>query len=61
MDSRRRRVICCKIFTKHVQDQCTLFYEIIERRGARGFGENNITALARAAERETDAAPDVRW
>lgn len=41
-----------QIFTKPVQDRPTLFYEIIQRKGARTFGEGNFKALFEAIERE---------
>jgi 4-hydroxyphenylpyruvate dioxygenase len=41
-----------QIFTKPVQDRPTVFYEIIQRRGARTFGEGNFKALFEAIERE---------
>jgi 4-hydroxyphenylpyruvate dioxygenase len=41
-----------QIFTEPVQDRPTVFYEIIERHGARGFGEGNFKALFEAIERE---------
>ena len=41
-----------QIFTKNAQDRPTLFFEIIERHGARGFGEGNFKALFEAIERE---------
>ncbi len=41
-----------QIFTKPVQDRPTLFYEIIERHGSRGFGKGNFKALFEAIERE---------
>ncbi len=41
-----------QIFTKPVEDRPTLFYEIIERKGARGFGKGNFKALFEAIERE---------
>lgn len=41
-----------QIFTKPVQDRPTLFFEIIERHGARGFGQGNFKALFEAIERE---------
>ena len=41
-----------QIFTKPVGDRPTLFFEIIERHGARGFGEGNFKALFEAIERE---------
>jgi 4-hydroxyphenylpyruvate dioxygenase len=44
-----------QIFTKPVQDRPTLFYEIIQRRGARGFGLGNFKALFEALELEQAA------
>ena len=41
-----------QIFTKPVEDRPTAFYEVIERHGARGFGEGNFKALFEAIERE---------
>ena len=41
-----------QIFTKPVQDRPTIFYEIIQRKGARTFGEGNFKALFEAIERE---------
>lgn len=41
-----------QIFTHPVQDRPTLFFEIIERHGAQGFGEGNFKALFEAIERE---------
>ena len=41
-----------QIFTKPVQDRPTVFYEIIERHGALGFGEGNFKALFESIERE---------
>lgn len=41
-----------QIFTKPVEDRPTLFYEIIQRRGARSFGAGNFKALFEALERE---------
>jgi 4-hydroxyphenylpyruvate dioxygenase len=41
-----------QIFTKNAQDRPTLFFEVIERHGARGFGEGNFRALFEAIERE---------
>jgi 4-hydroxyphenylpyruvate dioxygenase len=43
-----------QIFTKPVQDRPTLFYEIIERKGARSFGKGNFKALFEAIEREQE-------
>jgi 4-hydroxyphenylpyruvate dioxygenase len=41
-----------QIFTKPVEDRPTLFFEIIERHGARSFGKGNFKALFEAIERE---------
>jgi 4-hydroxyphenylpyruvate dioxygenase len=41
-----------QIFTKPVEDRPTLFFEIIQRRGARSFGKGNFKALFEAIERE---------
>jgi 4-hydroxyphenylpyruvate dioxygenase len=41
-----------QIFTKNVQDRPTVFYELIERRGSRGFGLGNFKELFLAIERE---------
>ena len=41
-----------QIFTKPVGDRPTVFYEIIQRRGARSFGKGNFKALFEAIERE---------
>ena len=43
-----------QIFTKPVEDRPTLFFEVIQRRGSRGFGEGNFKALFEAIEREQD-------
>ena len=43
-----------QIFTKPVGDRPTIFFEIIERHGSRGFGEGNFKALFEAIEREQD-------
>ena len=43
-----------QIFTKPVGDRPTMFFEIIERHGARSFGEGNFKALFEAIEREQD-------
>ena len=34
-----------QIFTKPVEDRPTVFYEIIQRKGARSFGKGNFKAL----------------
>jgi 4-hydroxyphenylpyruvate dioxygenase len=59
-DLRRLRILAdrdddgylLQIFTKTAQDRPTLFFEIIERHGARGFGDGNFKALFEAIERE---------
>jgi 4-hydroxyphenylpyruvate dioxygenase len=59
-DLRRLRILAdrdeegylLQIFTKTAQDRPTLFFEVIERHGARGFGEGNFRALFEAIERE---------
>lgn len=43
-----------QIFTKPVQDRPTVFYEIIQRRGAQSFGKGNFKALFEAIEREQE-------
>ena len=43
-----------QIFGKAVGDRPTVFFEVIERHGARGFGEGNFKALFEALEREQD-------
>ncbi|MEO7803076.1 MAG: 4-hydroxyphenylpyruvate dioxygenase [Actinomycetota bacterium] len=43
-----------QIFTKNVQDRPTVFFEVIERHGARGFGVGNFKALFEAIEREQE-------
>ncbi len=43
-----------QIFSKPVGDRPTVFFELIERHGARGFGEGNFKALFQALEREQD-------
>lgn len=43
-----------QIFSKPVEDRPTLFYEIIQRKGARSFGKGNFKALFEALEREQD-------
>ncbi len=44
-----------QIFTKPVQDRPTLFFEIIQRKGAKSFGKGNFKALFEALEREQEA------
>src|SRR5262245_41160694 len=41
-----------QIFTQPVQDRPTVFFEVIERHGSRGFGEGNFKSLFEAIERE---------
>lgn len=41
-----------QIFTKPVEDRPTLFYEIIQRKGAQSFGKGNFKALFESIERE---------
>ena len=43
-----------QIFTKNVQDRPTMFYEIIDRHGSRGFGLGNFKELFLAIEREQE-------
>jgi 4-hydroxyphenylpyruvate dioxygenase len=59
-DLRRLRILAdrdeegylLQIFTKPAEDRPTLFFEVIERHGSRGFGEGNFKALFEAIERE---------
>ncbi len=44
-----------QIFSKPVEDRPTLFFEIIQRRGAKSFGKGNFKALFEALEREQAA------
>jgi 4-hydroxyphenylpyruvate dioxygenase len=44
-----------QIFTKTIGDRPTLFLELIERHGAKGFGDGNFKALFEAIEREQAA------
>ncbi len=41
-----------QIFTRAVEDRPTVFFEVIERKGSRGFGKGNFKALFEAIERE---------
>lgn len=43
-----------QIFTKPVEDRPTLFFEIIQRKGAQSFGAGNFKALFEAIEREQE-------
>ena len=59
-DLRRLRILAdrdddgylLQIFTKTAQDRPTMIFEVIERHGARGFGDGNFKALFEAIERE---------
>jgi len=44
-----------QIFTKPVLDRPTMFFEIIQRKGAQSFGKGNFKALFEAIEREQEA------
>lgn len=44
-----------QIFSKPVEDRPTLFFEIIQRKGAKSFGKGNFKALFEAIEREQEA------
>ena len=44
-----------QIFTKPIGNRPTVFYEIIQRKGARSFGKGNFKALFEAIEREQEA------
>lgn len=41
-----------QIFTQPVEDRPTVFYEVIQRKGSRGFGQGNFRALFESIERE---------
>jgi len=43
-----------QVFTENMGDRPTLFFEIIQREGARGFGAGNFKALFEAIEREQE-------
>jgi len=43
-----------QIFTRPVEDRPTVFYEIIQRKGSRGFGKGNFKALFEAIELEQE-------
>ena len=43
-----------QLFSKPVEDRPTLFFEIIQRKGAKSFGKGNFKALFEAIEREQD-------
>ncbi len=44
-----------QIFSKPLEDRPTIFFEIIQRKGAKSFGKGNFKALFEALEREQDA------
>ena len=44
-----------QLFSKPVEDRPTLFFEIIQRKGAKSFGKGNFKALFEALEREQEA------
>lgn len=44
-----------QIFTRPVEDRPTLFFEVIQRKGCRGFGKGNFQALFQAIEQEQEA------
>jgi 4-hydroxyphenylpyruvate dioxygenase len=44
-----------QLFSRPVQDRPTLFFEIIQRKGAKSFGKGNFKALFEAIEREQEA------
>jgi 4-hydroxyphenylpyruvate dioxygenase len=43
-----------QIFSKPLQDRPTMFFEIIQRKGAKSFGKGNFKALFEAIEREQE-------
>ena len=43
-----------QIFSKPIEDRPTVFFEIIQRKGARSFGKGNFKALFEAIEREQE-------
>jgi 4-hydroxyphenylpyruvate dioxygenase len=43
-----------QLFTKPVEDRPTMFFEIIQRKGAKSFGKGNFKALFEALEREQE-------
>jgi 4-hydroxymandelate synthase len=48
--------VLLQLFTRSPYERGTLFYELIQRRGSRGFGTANIRALYEAVERDRQAA-----
>jgi 4-hydroxyphenylpyruvate dioxygenase len=43
-----------QLFTKPVLDRPTMFFEVIQRKGAQSFGKGNFKALFEAIEREQE-------
>ena len=43
-----------QLFTKPLEDRPTLFIEIIQRKGSRGFGQGNFQALFESIEEEQE-------
>ena len=41
-----------QLFSKPIQDRPTFFFEVIQRKGAEGFGKGNFQALFESIERE---------
>jgi len=52
--------VMLQIFTESRHPRGTFFYELIDRRGARTFGTNNIQALYEAVERQQTSSPAAR-
>ena len=48
----RRRGYLLQLFTRPVEDRPTVFFELIQRKGSKGFGKGNFKALFEAIERE---------
>jgi 4-hydroxyphenylpyruvate dioxygenase len=48
-----------QLFTKPVEDRPTMFYEIIQRKGAKSFGKGNFKALFEAIEREQELRGNI--
>ena len=46
------RATCCSCSRDPVEDRPTLFFELIQRKGSKGFGKGNFRALFEAIERE---------
>jgi 4-hydroxyphenylpyruvate dioxygenase len=49
-----KKATCCKSSRSPVEDRPTLFFEIIQRKGSRGFGKGNFKALFEAIELEQE-------